>query len=89
MTALSVRIAPKTWVNVATLADASRAVRGYLDSNGLGFSGWGQESAPVTNGSKKTIARVSYNGRVWTGQRDWQKRTEIVGDALGVEGGPR
>ena len=39
MTALSVRIAPKTWVNVATLADASRAVRGYLDSNGLGFSG--------------------------------------------------
>jgi len=89
MTALRVRIAPGTWVGVATLAAASRAVREYLDGNNLGFSGWGLESADVRNAANRTIARVSYNGRIWTGQRDWQKRTEITGADLEVEGGPR
>ncbi|MCA9317792.1 MAG: hypothetical protein KDB73_20070 [Planctomycetes bacterium] len=89
MTALKVRIAPGTWVGVSTLAAASRAVREYLDGNNLGFRAWGLESADVRDAANRTIARVSFNGRVWTGQRDWQQRTEIRGAALDVEGGPR
>ena len=86
---LSVRVAPNTWWPVTTLGEASRSVRLYIDSSGIGFRAWGQESAPVRNRQGKTIARISYNSRCWTPQRDWQKRTEITGAALDVEGGPQ
>ena len=34
---LSVRVAPNTWWPVATLGEASRSVRLYIDSSGIGF----------------------------------------------------
>lgn len=85
---LSVRIAPATWVPVETLADASRAVRRYLDDNALGASQWGQMQAPVKDAAGKVIAVVSYNGRVWTPARDWRKQIEFTGEAL-TKGGAR
>jgi hypothetical protein len=92
-TPYEVRVAPRTWVGVLTLAEASLAVCQHRDAYGFGYSKWGQESAPVRAvGGTRAIARVSYNGRVWTPERDWQKRTEITGPALHaspVQGGAR
>ena len=36
-----------------------------------------------------TVALISYNGRVWTTERDWQQRREITGSALHADGGAR
>ena len=80
---LEVRVAPKTWVPVENLYEASLAVRQYLEASWIGASKWGQLNAPVCRaGTRKVIALVSYNGRVWTTERDWQRRTEITGAAL-------
>jgi hypothetical protein len=49
-------------VEVASLQEASRAVREYIEADGLGSSAW--EGGEVTEG-RKVVARVSYNGRVW------------------------
>ncbi len=78
-----VRVAPGIWIRVATLAEASLAVCQHRDAYNFGSSKWGQESAPVRAiGTTRAIARVSYNGRVWTPERDWQRRSEITGAAL-------
>ena len=86
---LSVRVAPNTWWPVATLGEASRSVRLWLDTNALGASKWGQGSAPVKNRHGKLVALISYNGRVWTTERNHADRREIVGRDLDVEGGPQ
>lgn len=49
-------------VEVASLAEASQACRAYIERNGLGGGNW--TGGNVTDNGK-TIARVSYNGRVW------------------------
>ena len=82
MAALAVRVAPGIWVPVETLAEASLAVRQHIDGYGLGSSTWGQAVAPVRDDAGRVVALVSYNGRVWTTERNWKKRTEIVGEAL-------
>ncbi len=86
---LEVRVAPGVWVPVETLYEASLAVRQHIDGYGLGSSTWGQAEAPVRDGAGRIVALVSYNGRVWTPQRDWRQREEIAGAALHQEGGPR
>lgn len=86
----TVRVGPGRWVPAETLADAARLVREYirehLDRRGLGGSAWGQLNAPVRDATGRRVAVVSYNGRVWTPERDWRKQTEIV---VAPEGGAR
>jgi len=52
------------WILVADFAAASRVCREFIDSHDLGGSGWcgGRIVDVATN---KTVAKVSYNGRVW------------------------
>lgn len=56
------------WVAVATLAEASAAVRRFVaagdSGHGMGFSEF--EGGKVRRaGESRSFARVSYNGRVW------------------------
>jgi hypothetical protein len=88
-TALKVRVARGTWVPVEALHEAALAVRQHIDAYGLGSSNWGQAQAPVQDADGKTVALISYNGRVWSTERDWQQRHEITGADLHVEGGTR
>ena len=61
---LNVTIDKGELVMVETLEEASAAVREYLDSTGLGASEWkGGRVVDVDTG--KTVARISYNGRLW------------------------
>lgn len=50
-------------VPVASLDDAARAVRTYIERNGLG--GGNFPAAPVTDARGRRVATVSFNGRVW------------------------
>jgi hypothetical protein len=52
-----------TWLPVADFAAASRACREFIESNDLGSDWCG--GAIVDAATKKVIATVSYNGRVW------------------------
>lgn len=56
-----IQAAPKT-VKVASIAAASKRARAYIQSHGLGGGNW--TGGEIKKGNK-TIARVSYNGRVW------------------------
>lgn len=47
---------------VETLAEASKAVRKFIDDFLLGSSTWTGGKVYV---GRKQVARVSYNGRVW------------------------
>lgn len=49
-------------VNVKDFAEASQVVRRYIATFGLGSSTW--QGGRIVEG-RKTVARVSYNGRVW------------------------
>ena len=53
--------------NVRTLADASAAVRSYIERNNLGSRDFQLATirADHDDGGKEMYARVSYNGRVW------------------------
>ena len=81
-----VRVAPATWIDVPSLCEASRAVRRHIDQHLLASSTWGQASAPVEDESGEIVAYVSYNGRVWTPERNWERRREITGSGLRGEG---
>lgn len=50
-------------VPVASLDDASRTVRAYIERNGLG--GGNFPMAAVTDERGRKVAEVSYNSRVW------------------------
>lgn len=52
------------WRDVPDLGAASKACREYIDEHGLGSGNWSGGDVRDTE-SKKVIARVSYNGRVW------------------------
>ena len=50
------------YIEVPTMEAASKAVRAYIEKNGLGGGNWTGGSLTV-NGNE--IARISYNGRAW------------------------
>ena len=52
------------WLPVPDLAAASRACREFIEMHDLGASGW-RGGRVVDAGTKKVVANVSYNGRVW------------------------
>ena len=52
----------KHLVEVADYAQASRVCRAYIDRNELGGGNW---TGGAIRLGRKTVARVSYNGRVW------------------------
>lgn len=56
---------------VATLAEASAAVRGYIRDTGIGASALPPGFGEVTDASGRLIATVSYNGNVWP-PRKWR-----------------
>lgn len=53
---------------VATLEIASRVVRAYILDNNLGSSDFAGGEVIDSNGVY--IARISYNGRIWTKEND-------------------
>lgn len=55
-----------TWASVGSLGEASAVARQYIDEHGLGGGNW--SGGTVKNKQGKVVARVSYNGRVWTGE---------------------
>lgn len=66
-------------VHVATLGDASKACRLFIECHDLGGGNWaGGEVKNVY--TKEIVAKVSYNGRVWN-PGAWPT-AEIVGAAL-------
>ena len=52
------------WLPVADLDAASRACRRFIEKHDLGASAW-RGGQVVAADTKKTVANVSYNGRVW------------------------
>ncbi len=68
------------WIGVATLADASAAVRADIERRGIGASEWyGGDAGRVHDTCGVLVARVSYNGRVWDPAAEGH---EIIGAAL-------
>ena len=63
-------------VTVNDLKEASTVYRTWINSNGLGMGNITAESGKVMD-KHECIARVSYNGRVWTphpyGHPDWKE----------------
>ena len=55
---------PEQWVEVRSLAHASQVCRQYIDENELGGGNW--VGGEITHDDGSPIARVSYNGRVWS-----------------------
>jgi hypothetical protein len=49
---------------VASLADASATCRRYIEHHQLGGGNW--TGGLVLDGESRIVARVSYNGRVWS-----------------------
>ena len=58
---------PRRTLRVASLADASKACRAYIDHYELGSGNW--LGGEVTKDGK-AIAKISYNGRAWE-PGDW------------------
>lgn len=56
---------PNDWKRVKTLKEAAIACREYIDENDLGGGNWmgGKVACLAT---KSIVAKISYNGRVWT-----------------------
>ena len=48
---------------VSNLAEAARAARAYIDTNGLGGGNWAR--GEVRDADDNLVANISYNGRVW------------------------
>ena len=73
----------KRTAEAASLREASAVCRCFIEEHDLGGGNWngGKVRDAATS---RVVALVSYNGRVWTPERDWRKRTEIV-----PEGGTR
>lgn len=53
-----------TWMTVPDFAAASRACREFIQKHDLGASAW-RGGRIVDAASKRVLATVSYNGRVW------------------------
>jgi len=59
----TIRLAPRRQ-KVASLADASRVAQLFIREHELGSGNW--TGGLVTDQAGKSVARVSYNGRVWS-----------------------
>jgi hypothetical protein len=55
---------PASWLPVATFAAASFACRTFIEAHDLGSSRW-RGGRIVDEATKKVVATVTYNGRVW------------------------
>lgn len=66
---------PAFVVPVSDLADARDKSQEFIMSNDLGGGNVGD--FPVYNETGKIIAFISYNGRVWTPEDNWEERKEI------------
>lgn len=56
-------MAPTTWLEVDDLAQARKVCLGYIDAHQLGGGNW---AGGEVRDDGKQVARVSYNGRVWS-----------------------
>jgi hypothetical protein len=66
----------KRTVSATTLVEASDVCQRFIAEHDLGSSNWnGGRVRDLSTG--KIVALVSYNGRIWTPQRDWRERKEI------------
>lgn len=66
-------------VPVDTFAEASAKVRRYIESRGMGSSGWHRNGNGTIRRDGVTIAHVSYNGRVWEGEASaWTTETREI-----------
>ena len=63
-------------VEVGSFAQASRALRDWVDRNELGAGNMAGRCGEVT-ADGRVVARVSYNGRVWTPE-EWPGNSELV-----------
>jgi len=61
---------------VETLQQASEVCRSYIAFCRLGGGNW--TGGKVYNRNIELVALVSYNGRVWTPEPDWNDRTVLV-----------
>ena len=50
------------WVEVSSLEEASKVCRDFIEENLLGGGNWAGGTVKV---GSKTIAKISYNGRIW------------------------
>lgn len=50
---------------VATVKEASEAVRAYIEFRGLGSNAWSAHGVGVVRSGRNAVARISYNGRAW------------------------
>lgn len=66
----------KMAVVVKSLKDAQRKFCAWRDHNELGGGNMTKNTGKVFDAKKKCIARISYNGRVWTPE-DWPNCKEI------------
>jgi len=62
---------------VTTLQEAKRVAMEWREAFGLGAGNWGNMRV-VNPESGKTVAFISYNGRVWSPERDWRKRVVLI-----------
>ena len=65
-------------VHVHSLAEAARVCTQFIDRNGLGGGNW--TGGKVRDDAGRTVAQVSYNGRVWPPGR-WTPGTRELTDA--------
>lgn len=64
---LTVRIKRQTLTG-ETPAALSHAVRAFIEAHGYGYREIGGRW-PVTGGAQDGITHISYNGKVWNGER--------------------
>ncbi|MBP6479835.1 MAG: hypothetical protein KA310_03215 [Pseudomonadales bacterium] len=57
---------PARWVKVASLAEASRVFRAWVAQYELGGGNCGRDTGEVRRAPDEVVARVSFNGRVWS-----------------------
>jgi hypothetical protein len=69
----------KRLVPVADFAEASRVCQAFINQYGLGGGNW--TGGKIRQGGK-VVARVSYNGRVWTQEFGHPDCKEIVLEAV-------
>jgi len=58
-------LVPQHEVVVADFAEASRAMRAFIEAENLGSRDLGRRTGEVRDAKRRIVARVSYNGRVW------------------------
>ncbi|MFQ5845800.1 MAG: hypothetical protein ACE5JG_12525 [Planctomycetota bacterium] len=66
----------KRTVQIAGFREASVACRRFIEEHDLGGGNWSGGRVRET-ATGRVIALVSYNGRVWTPERNWRDRKEV------------